>query len=121
MTLSPTRGRARLTARPERTRASAPHVANREAVANATSAADAVVERLFTEKDAANLIQLSTSWLAKARMSGDGPPYVKLGRSVRYFESTLLKWMRSRERCSTDGRQRVRRRGEAHLNGEGDE
>ena len=25
-------------------------------------------------------------------MRGDGPPYVKLGRSVRYGESALAKW-----------------------------
>ena len=37
-------------------------------------------ERLLPPSDAANLLRLSTSWLAKARMRGDGPPYVKLGR-----------------------------------------
>jgi hypothetical protein len=37
-------------------------------------------ERLLTPKEAANSLRLSTSWLAKARMRGDGPPYTKLGR-----------------------------------------
>ena len=32
-------------------------------------------ERLLTPKEAANLLRLSTSWLAKARMRGDGPAY----------------------------------------------
>jgi predicted DNA-binding transcriptional regulator AlpA len=61
-------------------------------------------ERLLTARDAANLLRLSASWLAKARMRGDGPPYVKLGRSIRYTEAGILEWMNSRRRFSTSGR-----------------
>ena len=59
------------------------------------------LEHLLTPKDAANLLRLSDSWLAKARMRGDGPPYVKLGRAIRYREGALLQWLRSRQRSST--------------------
>ena len=41
------------------------------------------------------------SWLAKARMRGDGPPYICIGRSVRYDEATLIDWMKSQQRFST--------------------
>ena len=58
-------------------------------------------ERLLTPRDAANLLRLSLSWLAKARMRGDGPPYVKLGRAIRYSEGALVQWMKSRLRLST--------------------
>jgi predicted DNA-binding transcriptional regulator AlpA len=61
-------------------------------------------ERLLTARDAANLLRLSSSWLAKARMRGDGPPYVKLGRAVRYSEGALAQWMKSRLRLSTSQR-----------------
>ena len=61
-------------------------------------------ERLLTAKDAADRLRLSPSWLAKARMRGDGPPYVKLGRSVRYGGSALAKWTRTRTRNSTSER-----------------
>jgi predicted DNA-binding transcriptional regulator AlpA len=61
-------------------------------------------ERLLTAKDAADRLRLSPSWLAKARMRGDGPPFVKLGRSVRYRESALAKWTRTRTRYSTSDR-----------------
>jgi predicted DNA-binding transcriptional regulator AlpA len=61
-------------------------------------------ERLLPPGEAANFLRLSTSWLAKARMSGDGPPYVKLGRSVRYRESALVQWLKSRTRLSTSER-----------------
>ena len=58
-------------------------------------------ERLLTARDAADRLRLSPSWLAKARMRGDGPPYVKLGRSVRYGESALSEWIRARTKHST--------------------
>jgi hypothetical protein len=43
----------------------------------------------------------SLSWLAKARMSGDGPPFIRVGRSIRYSEAALHQWMKSRQRLST--------------------
>jgi predicted DNA-binding transcriptional regulator AlpA len=58
-------------------------------------------ERLLTPKEAANFLRLSVSWLAKARMRGDGPPYVKLGRAIRYRKGALVQWLRSRQRLST--------------------
>ena len=61
-------------------------------------------ERLLTARDAAAFLRLSQSWLAKARMRGDGPPYVKIGRSIRYTETGILHWTRSRQRFSTSER-----------------
>jgi predicted DNA-binding transcriptional regulator AlpA len=56
---------------------------------------------LLSAKEASKLLKLSISWLAKARMRGDGPPYLQLGRAVRYSEGALLQWMKSRTRTST--------------------
>jgi predicted DNA-binding transcriptional regulator AlpA len=53
---------------------------------------------LLTVKDAAAILKVSLSWLAKARMRGDGPPYIKFGKSVRYSEPALLEWLKSRQR-----------------------
>jgi hypothetical protein len=58
-------------------------------------------ERLLSPKDAANFLRVSMSWLAKARMRGDGPPFVKLGRSIRYLEGTLVRWIKARQQLST--------------------
>jgi Helix-turn-helix domain len=58
---------------------------------------------LFTPEEAAKVLKLSLSWLAKARMHGDGPPYMKVGRSIRYSEVALLQWMKSQQRGSTNG------------------
>jgi hypothetical protein len=46
-------------------------------------------------------LKVSLSWLAKARMRGDGPPYMCFGRSIRYAEVALIQWMKSRQRLST--------------------
>jgi excisionase family DNA binding protein len=56
---------------------------------------------LLTPKEAAKLLKVSLSWLAKARMRGDGPPYIRVGRQIRYSEAALLQWMKSRQRLST--------------------
>jgi predicted DNA-binding transcriptional regulator AlpA len=61
-------------------------------------------ERLLTARDAADVLHLSHSWLAKSRMRGDGPPFVKLGRSVRYGEGALREWLQSQTRRSTSER-----------------
>jgi Helix-turn-helix domain len=56
---------------------------------------------LLTPKEAAVRLKVSLSWLAKARMRGDGPPYICVGRSIRYAEAALILWTRSRQRLST--------------------
>jgi predicted DNA-binding transcriptional regulator AlpA len=57
---------------------------------------------LLTPKEAARLLKVSSSWLAKARMRGDGPPYIRMSpRSIRYTEATLVQWMKGRQRMST--------------------
>ena len=65
----------------------------------------APVTVLLTPKEAAKLLKVSLSWLAKARMRGDGPPYIKPGeRVIRYTETALIQWMKSRQRLSTSER-----------------
>jgi Helix-turn-helix domain len=59
------------------------------------------IERLLTPSEAAARLRVSMSWLAKARMRGDGPPYIKIGRSIRYTEPGLVQWTKSRQRLST--------------------
>jgi predicted DNA-binding transcriptional regulator AlpA len=58
-------------------------------------------ERLLTPREATECLRVSTSWLAKARMRGDGPPYVKVGRNIRYTQAGITPWIKSRQRLST--------------------
>ena len=61
-------------------------------------------DRLLTPKEIADILRVSLSWLAKARMRGDGPPYLKIGRAIRYPESALQQWMKSQMHLSTSER-----------------
>lgn len=54
--------------------------------------------KLLTPNEAAKFLKVSLSWLAKARMRGDGPPYIKFGKSIRYSEAALLEWLKSHQR-----------------------
>jgi hypothetical protein len=47
------------------------------------------------------VIGLGVSWLSKARLRGDGPVFLKLGRKVLYREADLIAWRDERLRRST--------------------
>jgi len=59
-----------------------------------------VLYRALTERDAADYIGMSRSFLRQGRMNGDRegrtptPPYLKIGsRSVRYLKEDLDTWL----------------------------
>jgi predicted DNA-binding transcriptional regulator AlpA len=56
---------------------------------------------LLDQQQAAAIVDLSVRTFERWRGTGDGPPYVKLGRSVRYVEADLIKWVEARRRNST--------------------
>jgi predicted DNA-binding transcriptional regulator AlpA len=59
------------------------------------------IDPLLHPKEAAKMLNVSVSWLAKARLRGDGPRYVKIGRAVRYLLSSLREFVKARMRGST--------------------
>jgi excisionase family DNA binding protein len=58
-------------------------------------------ESRLTTEEAAKAMGVSVSYLNKTRLTGSGPAYEKLGRSVRYRLGTLREWMTARTRRST--------------------
>jgi Helix-turn-helix domain len=60
-----------------------------------------LVLALLTAREAARVLKVSVSWLAKARMRGDGPAYIKVGRAIRYTELALQQWLKGNQRLST--------------------
>jgi excisionase family DNA binding protein len=58
-------------------------------------------DRLLTVKEAAGYLQVSESWLNKARLTGCGPRFIKMGRSVRYSAQALEEFKRANARGST--------------------
>jgi hypothetical protein len=65
------------------------------------SSAPTIIPVLLTPKEAARKLHRSVSFLAKKRMTGDGPPFVKAGRGVLYSELALVQWLKSQTRTST--------------------
>ncbi|WP_306253159.1 AlpA family transcriptional regulator [Parvularcula sp. IMCC14364] len=51
---------------------------------------------LFVTEQAADFLGLSVSWMMKARVTGDGPPFAKLSRRVMYRKSDLIAWVSER-------------------------
>ena len=52
--------------------------------------------KVVTAVEAARLVGLSASTLAKLRLNGNGPAYCKLGRRVLYRPADLETWLQSR-------------------------
>ena len=54
---------------------------------------------VMNEREAARYIDLSVSFLRQSRMNGDrrsrtpGPPFVRIGRSIRYRVEDLDRWL----------------------------
>ncbi len=50
------------------------------------------------DPEAARYIGMSESWLRQSRMRGnpEAPPYIKIGKAVRYLKSDLDDWLQKR-------------------------
>ncbi|AFT72788.1 helix-turn-helix transcriptional regulator [Alteromonas macleodii] len=60
-----------------------------------------ITPRLLSEKEASQYICMSRSFLRQARMDGNrenrtpAPPFIKIGRAVRYLREDLDAWLES--------------------------
>ncbi|MGO4135008.1 MULTISPECIES: helix-turn-helix transcriptional regulator [Rhizobium] len=57
--------------------------------------------RMLRTDDAATYTGVSASTLNKLRLTGGGPEYIKLGKSVVYDPADLDAWLSSKRRRST--------------------
>ena len=55
-------------------------------------------QRTLVDAEAARYIGMSESWLRQARVNKNpvAPPYLKIGRSIRYLRDDLDAWLESR-------------------------
>lgn len=60
-----------------------------------------IVNHLLSPKEVSAKTRISESTLAKWRMTGFGPAFVKMGSRVAYYEHVVDAWLASRERRST--------------------
>lgn len=56
---------------------------------------------LLTPRDLASQLNVSEPMLATWRYRGDGPPFVKVGRSVRYRPEAVAAWLDARTHTIT--------------------
>ena len=52
-------------------------------------------------KKTAEVLDMSTVTLARWRIEGKGPPFLKFSRSVRYAHADVMKWAMAQRRSST--------------------
>jgi excisionase family DNA binding protein len=59
------------------------------------------MSELLTVSEAAHRLKLSASYLNKARLTGGGPRFIRLGRAIRYSVHDLDAWVESHGAAST--------------------
>ena len=66
---------------------------------------DSHSSQTLNEHEASRYIGMSRSWLAQARSNGNenAPPFLKLGRAVRYLRSDLDDWLADQRSVETNG------------------
>lgn len=57
--------------------------------------------RLLNQSQLAEYLGKSTAWCERARWTGEGPPFVKLGRHCRYRAEDVAAWVNQRLMQST--------------------
>lgn len=68
---------------------------------SATVLGDAIVGERMNNREAAYYLGLKAATLNKWRCHGDGPPFIKVGRLIRYRKSDLDAFLLRRLRRST--------------------
>lgn len=58
------------------------------------------IPKLLNQAQVAEMLNLSVKWCERKRWSGGGPPYRKIGASVRYELSDVLAYINSHPKIS---------------------
>jgi predicted DNA-binding transcriptional regulator AlpA len=65
---------------------------------------DAPDQALFTERTLVELTGLSEAYFQRARWSGDGPKFLKIGSRVRYRKLDICAWLNRAESAESTSR-----------------
>ena len=57
--------------------------------------------KFLNQKQVAEILGKSTAWLERMRWKGDGPPFRKFGRHVRYSLDDLMQWIESKPKLTS--------------------
>jgi len=61
------------------------------------SASSGIISRLMNDEKAAKFLDVGLQTMRNWRCRRQGPDYIKMGRSVRYSERDLLRYLESRK------------------------
>lgn len=56
---------------------------------------------MLNEIEVSKLLGVEVTWLRRKRLVGDGPPFIKMGKYVRYRQSDLDEWIDEQRRTNT--------------------
>jgi predicted DNA-binding transcriptional regulator AlpA len=59
------------------------------------------MQTLLTQREAAQALRLSERTLERSRVTGQGPRFIRCGRSIRYRADDLIAWIDARVIGST--------------------
>lgn len=57
---------------------------------------------LLNERQVATLLNISAFWLQRQRWLGEGPPYLRYGRAIRYDIAALAAWLDAHRVATAD-------------------
>lgn len=83
------------------TSAAAPPSVPPQAPADTAPGAATTPDTYLTTASVAERLDISVSYLEQARVRGDGPPYIRIGRAVRYRWGAVVEWAEARAARST--------------------
>lgn len=58
-------------------------------------------DALFSQKTLAAVTGFTEAWCERSRWAGEGPPFIKLNRTVRYRKREITAWINSAARGRT--------------------
>ena len=64
-------------------------------------------EALFAQPTISAVLDLSQDWCERARWSGNGPPYIRIIRAIRYRKADIIQWIDQRRVTSTSAQTQV--------------
>jgi predicted DNA-binding transcriptional regulator AlpA len=78
--------------------AASPLATNPSASLFVPPASPTAIEQLLDDHELESITGRARSTWQKARLTGDGPPFIRLGRLVRYRRSDVEKWLAAHAR-----------------------
>ncbi len=59
------------------------------------------MQEYLSISQAGHFLHLAKGTLAKLRVRGDGPPFIKIGKTILYDKADLIEWLSARKFSST--------------------